>query len=388
MGQPLVTSLLNKGLILFIFCLLVCLRVTAQSGWKTNKDGRLKYEYKPGPGYIAPTKSPTTSPGTTTATKTKLQLAETKYDWTGNLYGNREKVVKGSRYGFVDGNGVEVIPLSYTDADNFSEGLAAVKKDGHWGYINEYGSTIFEFTFSSAGAFKNGKATVTENGVSKELNRFAKSEPEKVAEKDPDLAFHEGLACVKINGKWGFQDEGGTMIVPAIYDVTLPFKKGLGAVQSGLYWGFVDRKGKMIIPARYTSFFHVAIAANLLAVKKTDKYGFIDFKGVTVIPFIYDMASLFGTGTDKLIDVKLNGKWGCINAKGIIIVSLKYDRPLLFWKGYAQAVSSNKYGIVDHNGKIVTPLIYESIQWDANGIFGKLGVKTVEIKLPIIADAK
>ena len=48
------------------------------------------------------------------------------------------------RWGFVNTDGEEVIPAQYEEANNFSEGLAAVKVDGLWGFIDTTGEMVIE----------------------------------------------------------------------------------------------------------------------------------------------------------------------------------------------------------------------------------------------------
>lgn len=42
--------------------------------------------------------------------------------------------------------------------------------------------------------------------------------------------YREGLAAVKMNGKWGFIDKVGSIIIPCKYDDALYFRNGFAAV--------------------------------------------------------------------------------------------------------------------------------------------------------------
>ena len=64
------------------------------------------------------------------------------------------------KWGFIDKTGEVKIPISYTDAHDFSSDLAAVK-DGRWGYINVSGEFVIEPQFSTALDFnENDRAEV------------------------------------------------------------------------------------------------------------------------------------------------------------------------------------------------------------------------------------
>lgn len=67
--------------------------------------------------------------------------------------------------GFIDKNGVIVIPVKYDLANEFSDGLCAVVENGHWGFIDKQGKMIVLPRFEEVGnqGFRNGIAWVKEN---------------------------------------------------------------------------------------------------------------------------------------------------------------------------------------------------------------------------------
>ena len=65
---------------------------------------------------------------------------------------------------------------------------------------------------------------------------------------DEATDFSEGLAAVKIGGKWGFVDKSGKFVIPlGDYKWVKPFQNGLSRVGfPGDGWGYIDQKGKTI----------------------------------------------------------------------------------------------------------------------------------------------
>ena len=59
-------------------------------------------------------------------------------------------------------------------------------------------------------------------------------------------AFSEGLAGVKIKGKWGFINLSGELIIPAHFDTVMPFKDGLAKVTAGSISGYINNKGEYL----------------------------------------------------------------------------------------------------------------------------------------------
>ena len=80
-------------------------------------------------------------------------------------------VEKDGRRGYVDLDGKLVIPMYFTDAFHFSEGLASAKFNGQWGYIDTKGDIYLPFVFQMASPFRWGRAEVFYNGVASEIDR-------------------------------------------------------------------------------------------------------------------------------------------------------------------------------------------------------------------------
>jgi hypothetical protein len=72
-----------------------------------------------------------------------------------DVYPHRQR-----KWGFVGPLGETVVPCVFEDAEDFSEGRAAVKKDGRWGYIDRDGREVVPFEFVSAGQFGENLAVV------------------------------------------------------------------------------------------------------------------------------------------------------------------------------------------------------------------------------------
>ena len=69
-------------------------------------------------------------------------------------------VERDGKLGFVDLEGRFVVPLSFSQAYHFSQGLAPVRLDNHWGYINNRGDIYLPFIFDIASPFRYGRAEV------------------------------------------------------------------------------------------------------------------------------------------------------------------------------------------------------------------------------------
>ena len=141
--------------------------------------------------------------------------------------------------------------------------------------------------------------------------------------------FSEGLATVCINDKWGCINERGYNITPHIYDSPIHFKNGLAVVRIEWKFGYIDRVGNEVIPVLYD---HASdFTGRFAKVQKDKKAGLIDINGREITPIKYDWI-----GKDEIIfheglaPVMLNEKCGYINDFGHEVIPCIYDDAFIF----------------------------------------------------------
>ena len=59
------------------------------------------------------------------------------------------------------------------------------------------------------------------------------------------MFFCEGLAAVKLNGKWGYIDEMGTEVIPFIYDMAYSFEGEFAEVVLNGTFRYIDITGEI-----------------------------------------------------------------------------------------------------------------------------------------------
>jgi len=273
---------------------------------------------------------------------------------------------------------LEIIPHTFTYMPDFSGGMAAAK---HF--------------------FSEGMAVVEQDGKRGYIDESGKI----VIQPQYDHAwkFSEGMAAVKLDGKWGFIDKSGKIIVQPKYDYVEDFRDGMVVVKLNGKYGFVDKSGKETVPPKYSRVGGRVIVSytttdgnkgsplnvpiynsvyffqhGLIAVWLDDKCGFVDKLGNEVIPLKYSDARPF---YDEMAAVKLGEKWGFIDKYGKEVIPPKYDDVKNFSDGMAAVKLNDKWGLIDKTGNAAVPVIYYSITYYPNGIafveleqFSKKGV--------------
>ena len=66
---------------------------------------------------------------------------------------------------------------------------------------------------------------------------------------DARLFLDDTYAAAVIDGKWGFIDKNGDVVVQPEFDDAHSFQNGLAAVKVGNSWGYINMQGKLVIDA-------------------------------------------------------------------------------------------------------------------------------------------
>ena len=184
--------------------------------------------------------------------------------------------------------------------------------------------------------------------------------------KEQNAKDNSGLFVIReggTNGKYGFIDKTGKVVIEPQYDYVEPFSEGMARVEAGDKWGFVDEKGKLVIAPQFDAAHD--FSEGLAGVKVGKNWGFIDKTGKMVIAskFFDDYYGIdaFYNFHDGMAIVKLRDEGdyrnGYINKKGEVVVEVGSSSPGNFSDGIA--ISDNK--IIDKSGKVLANTQYDQI---------------------------
>lgn len=253
-------------------------------------------------------------------------------------------------WGFVNENGMLAINAHYREVTPFKEGLAAVVPEGSklWGYLDRNGRMAIPATFD-------------------------KAEP-----------FSEGYASVRQNHKWGIIDRQGNFILSPEYQEQIgPFKEGLAAIP---YTRFVCN------PVDYSKQRFEPIDSTRLettCVKYINKSGRVV---MTVYPspelskryirldqqecvsswdgknpnHLFGFRPKAGFEFSEGLSVLRRGeKYGYIDHSGKLAIPAKFDYAWPFREGRAVVYADfngGRYSFIDKNGKLISPFLYCQVQ--------------------------
>lgn len=159
----------------------------------------------------------------------------------------RALIRRDGRYGFIDTSGTAVIPPTYAAARPFSEGRAPVRPDSLWGFVDRAGTMVVEPQFRWAG--RPAVDSLSPAAPESLAPGPEASGPTLVPPVGSSSYFSEGRARIRRDGRWGFIDRAGTVVIPPRFDRAWDFHDGLARVRfADGQTGYVTRDGTVVWP--------------------------------------------------------------------------------------------------------------------------------------------
>lgn len=182
----------------------------------------------------------------------KIAQPEADYEELGILSGSRRLAKKNGKYGYLNSNLEETSEFLWNEATHFSNKIAAVKKEEKWALINTKGELLTEYIYTDVKrdahnfCSRSGLLWVNEGKGYKLMNAELEVVSEEVFD-DVRCFYEEGPAAVCRNGKWGFIDPQGQMVIPFTFDDADSFRLGYAPVKLNGLWGYAGENGNMLI---------------------------------------------------------------------------------------------------------------------------------------------
>lgn len=182
----------------------------------------------------------------------KIAQPAENYEKLGILSGNRILAKQSGKYGYLNSDLEKITDFVWDDATNFSNKIAAVKQGEKWALIDSKGELLTDYIYTDVKrdahnfCSRYGLLWVNEGkGYS-----LIDTELEPVGDvlyEDAKCFYEEGGAAVYQNGKWGFADRQGQLVVPYTFDDADSFRIGYAPVKLGGLWGYAGEDGTILI---------------------------------------------------------------------------------------------------------------------------------------------
>ena len=188
-------------------------------------------------------------------------------------------------YGIIDSSGKTLVENSYLYIDyafdkyfvayKVGEGLGVIDKNNNvivnfeYDVLSRIGdkqllkavdmdnskdiTTIFSKTMENLVTLEHSSISIYDDYVeiyNKEKEIFIDNEG--IVKTSKEMFPNNKLFGISQNGKWGFENKSGTVVVPYTYDDITEFNRfGYAGVKSGNKWGVIDETGKLILECKF-----------------------------------------------------------------------------------------------------------------------------------------
>jgi len=160
---------------------------------------------------------------------------------------NPQSPLPACEFSYIEKGG-KIVLTGFQNTQEFSEGVAGVRRSRLWGFIAKDGSQVIP-------------------------ERFQNVKP-----------FHEGLAAVQMGGKWGFIDSVGKIVITPQFDNTEGFSEGVGLVWLNQRFMFINKHGDQLFGRTFSvaSPFAVGLAHVALGQRNAWDWAYINHEGTVV----------------------------------------------------------------------------------------------------------
>ena len=264
-----------------------------------------------------------------------------KYDRIGDLYEsspyNKKKqniiAVLNAKQGLLDLNGREITHFKYDLIEPMQYDLYLVKINHQWGLLNDAGLEIAPCLYDNIQLHEFATLIVTAKNLYGLIGRDGRMIKKPIYSNIAlDVFDRKYVYRLSYQGKTGFTDIAGKVILPLLYDDAQRLPSVLPLQR------FVVKNGKL--------------------------FGVSNYSGKVIIPIIYQrievINQVFGT-TQKYYKVVKNGKTGIITDDGRQMIPCLYQNLEQCWNKYLVAHIGDHAGLIDWSGKVIVPFIYQSI---------------------------
>jgi len=214
---------------------------------------------------------------------------------------------KGDQWGLCDKSKKIVVPCEYPAILMMPSGTHLMVGQGKYGFIKPDGDVIYPvgrcYSISKGRSPGGGFKIVLDMKDANELipefwlsNKTMEPSATKfilgvpVATQPP----RDNVKVFRENGRVGYKNDWGNIVIPAKYEDGGDFFEGMAAVELNNKWGYVSKQDKALIPFKFNN--AGRFSEGMAAVEINGKWGFINTSGRLIIPCRYSWVGDFHNG--------------------------------------------------------------------------------------------
>jgi hypothetical protein len=202
-------------------------------------------------------------------------------------------------------------------------------------------------------------------------------------------SFSDGLAQVWLGEqgekRYFINKDGDVVFTPPEVGFVSEFHEGLAPYLIRFKYGYIDKQGQVVIPLQFdrvdacepggygvVGHFCLDVAFGIFSEGlapfpkgDTKKVGYVDKAGRIAIEPIFEDGYEFSEGLGL---VKSGEKWGFIDRSGKFVIEPKFDSGVSFREGLAAIQLGEKWGFINKSGEIVIEPQYDDANYFSEGL--------------------
>lgn len=261
--------------------------------------------------------------------------------------------------GVLNESGQEIITVSYEDIHEIQSGIFRVKKEGDIKVVDTKNNLTFDANYEHITVKENGCYIVKNDKYYGLIN----SKGETVLNVEYDIIQLEGNFAIITskrgkkcnlydleNNEWIFKDNNTNILVLSPNCIAVQNSKGK--------WGFCDKNGEIRLGYQYDSIDFLKVA-KVVKVYKKDKVGLINLEYKEIIPTEYD--DIKWLKGNQLV-LTLADKKRVVTTQGKELLPCIYDEISMQHDGYIYIKKQEKKGLLDAEYNVIIPPEYDDFQ--------------------------
>lgn len=156
-------------------------------------------------------------------------------------------------------------------------------------------------------------------------------------------------AVVSFEGKFGYINQRGEVLIPFMYDIANIFREGIACVELNGKYGFINMNNETVIPFEYD--YAGKVSNGMARVQKNGMWGFINISTKTVTPLQYYDANDYAEGLASVMNS--SAQWGFIDLSGNFVISPRFSKAEGFHNGEAVVHNGSNFVRINTTGQVI-----------------------------------
>ena len=268
---------------------------------------------------------------------------------------------KGSRFGVINAHGDILVPIGLDRATSISEDLLLLHFDGRYGLMNKEGHILLMPVYNFVLKISERILAVAEGNMFGLIN--SAGERIFMQELSSTWVYNDNLSVwLRYTNELEAAGNQGEIILDAIafvYDKAVGTPDTMYKVTKEGRFGFVDINGDVLLPIVYDA--NWTFNEELSLWIRYDRGWHLTGRHGESLLYPEEFFQDFFFGEGGIHQVMRNGRVGYINIFGEIVIPIIFDEIVYSDTGLAIARIGREFGFINYDGTFLTPIIYNNV---------------------------